>query len=273
MYSISGVGDRQQVGGQAAHLLRHLQRRHPVLDQRLVDVEVEEADLGVGHLADRLGVDPDELQEGDQREARVEHLGAVPHRPQVLLVQPALPTHRGAEQRHQPLDQLGLEPGPLGGLLPAVAPLGDPEQVLGVAEGELAPPGGLLDRLQRVAALAHPRHHPGLGRRGPGPAAVRDRDDPLLGPALQGRRRDAGDPARLGERDLALSCSFSRAPSDASQLQTQATGSVDPVACGLSARCVGQRRRSASQVRSPRPSRQETRDGGPTYGPSLFRLR
>ena len=41
-----------------------------VADQRLVHVEVEEPDLGVGDLRERLAVDAHELQEGDEREAR-----------------------------------------------------------------------------------------------------------------------------------------------------------------------------------------------------------
>ena len=41
-----------------------------VAHQRLVDVEVEEPHLGVGDLRHRLAVDADELQEGDEREAR-----------------------------------------------------------------------------------------------------------------------------------------------------------------------------------------------------------
>ena len=63
------AGDGEQVGRQVAHLLGDLERRHLLLHQRLVDVEVEEADLGVGDPADRLGVDADQLQEGDEREA------------------------------------------------------------------------------------------------------------------------------------------------------------------------------------------------------------
>ena len=63
-------GQRQQVARQALHLLGHLEAGHAVADQRLVDVEVEQPDLGVGDLGERLAVDAHELQERDQREAR-----------------------------------------------------------------------------------------------------------------------------------------------------------------------------------------------------------
>ena len=62
----SGSSSRRQ----ARHLLGHLEARHAVADQRLVDVEVEELDLGVGDLRQRLAVDAHELEEGDEREAR-----------------------------------------------------------------------------------------------------------------------------------------------------------------------------------------------------------
>ena len=71
---------RQDVGGEVAHLLRHLQLRHAVADQRFVDVEVEEPHLGVGDPPHRLHVDADQLQEGDEREAGGEHPGAVAQR-------------------------------------------------------------------------------------------------------------------------------------------------------------------------------------------------
>ena len=74
-------GQRQQVARQALHLLRHLERVDPLADQRLVDVEVEEPHLGLGDLADRLRVDADELQQGDEREAGLEHLAPCPRSP------------------------------------------------------------------------------------------------------------------------------------------------------------------------------------------------
>ena len=60
---------RQQLGGEVAHLLGDLERGDALADQRLVDEEVEEPDLGLGDVADRVRVDADELEEGDEREA------------------------------------------------------------------------------------------------------------------------------------------------------------------------------------------------------------
>ena len=59
---------RQQLADQVPHLLRHLHARHAVAHQRLVDVEVEEARLGVRDLAHRVAVNPHHLEERDERE-------------------------------------------------------------------------------------------------------------------------------------------------------------------------------------------------------------
>jgi len=56
---------REEPLGQGTHLLGHLERRHPVIDQRLVHVEVEETHLGLGDPPHRLRVDPDQLQQGE----------------------------------------------------------------------------------------------------------------------------------------------------------------------------------------------------------------
>jgi len=53
--------EREQVAREALHLLRHLEVVDALVDQRLVDVEVEELDLGVGDLRECLPVDADEL--------------------------------------------------------------------------------------------------------------------------------------------------------------------------------------------------------------------
>ena len=138
------------------------------------------------------------------------------HRAEVLLVQHALGAHRRAEQRHQPIDQLGLEPGQLRRLLPGVVALGDLEEVLGVAEREPAAASRLSDRVDRIAPLPHPGDHPRLRRRGGRPPPILDRDEALVGPALQGRVRDAGDPARLRQGDgvalVAVGGTHSRSP-------------------------------------------------------------
>ena len=102
---------RQDVGGEVAHLRRHLQLGDGVADQRFVHVEVEEADLGVGDPPHRLHVDADQLQEGDQREAGGEHPGAVAQRRGVGRGEVALLSLRGAEDDEDPFDQLRLQPG------------------------------------------------------------------------------------------------------------------------------------------------------------------
>ena len=194
---------RQDVGGELAHLLRHLQLRHRVADQRLVHVEVEEADLGVGDPPHRLGVDADQLQEGDEREAGGEHAGAVAQRRRVL----------GAERRARRsvgVPRMTRIRSTSSGSSPVSAatsstrqPLARPgrEELLGEAEGEPALAPGLLQVLQRVAALAHPRHHPRLRRRRRGPAAAPHRHDLLFGPAFQRAGRHPRAPRRLAEGD------------------------------------------------------------------------
>ena len=88
-----------------------------VADQRLVDVEVEEADLGVGDPPHRLHVDADQLQEGDEREAGGEDAGAVAQRVDVVGAEQPLAAERGAEDDEDALDQLRLEAGLRGDLL------------------------------------------------------------------------------------------------------------------------------------------------------------
>ena len=68
-----GAGERQQLAREVRHLLGDVEHRRAVADHRLVDVEVEEPDLGVGDLRQRLAVDAHELQEGDERQPGVEH--------------------------------------------------------------------------------------------------------------------------------------------------------------------------------------------------------
>ena len=71
--SMIGAAQRQQLGREVRELLGDVQHGRAVADHRLVDVEVEELDLGVGDLRQRLPVDAHELQEGDERQPGVEH--------------------------------------------------------------------------------------------------------------------------------------------------------------------------------------------------------
>ena len=166
-----------------------------------MDVEVEEPHLGVGDPPQRLHIDAHQLQEGDEREAGGQDPRAVPQRLDVIGAEQALAADRGAEDDEDALDQLRLQAGFLGDLLaPRPFPLAR-EELLDEAEGEPALAAGPLQFLQRVAALAHPRHDPRLRRGGGGPAAAPHRHDLLLRPALQCGRRDAGSTRGLAEGD------------------------------------------------------------------------
>ena len=257
---IGAVG-REQALDQLAHLLRHLERRHPVVDQRLVDEDVEEAHLGLGDPAHRLRVDADQLEQRDQREAGVEDALEDLDRLEVVVGEPIGGGHRHAEQGHHPLDQLIVEADLGRGLAAAAAALDRRQQVLDVAEGEAPVANRSADLTQRVAAIAHPGDDPGLGRGGRRPAPVLDRDDAIGGPALQGRLRDAGPARRLGQRDPLGAGAHRRAPrrpaasrgadggagsppANASP-DMETTGSVRPRRpYGLTARSVGLRRSS-----------------------------
>ena len=113
-------GQREQLAGQALHLLGDLQARDAVAHQRLVHVEVEETDLGVGHLGERLAVHPDDLQEGDEREAGGQDGGDVAQQLHVLVGEMLDRVGAEPDRRVDPLDQRRLEPGLGGGLLQRV---------------------------------------------------------------------------------------------------------------------------------------------------------
>ena len=136
---------RHDFGGEVAHRLRHLQLGDAVADQRLVHVEVEEADLGLGDPPHRLHVDADQLQEGDQREAGGEHLGAVAQRrgvggAEVALLPfgvPIMTRIRSISSTSSPVSAATSRPIPAG-----ASSLG--EELLGEAEGEPALAPGLF---------------------------------------------------------------------------------------------------------------------------------
>ena len=155
-------------------------------------VEVEEPDLGVGDPADRLRVDAHQLEQRDERKARLEDLADSLHRLGVLLGEPALERRRRAEQRHEPLDQGLLQPGSLGHLRRGEESPLVRQQVLDEAEGQPPLADGRPQLGQRVTPLAHPRDHAGLRRGGTRPAPALERDHAGAGPALEGRRRHPG---------------------------------------------------------------------------------
>ncbi len=192
---------RQQLRGHPLHVLGHLERRHPVADHRLVDEQVEEPHLRLGDLAARLRVDADELEQRDQREAVAERARHPLERGDVLVADPVRQGHRRAEQRHHPLDQILLDADDRRRLGAGVAPRRRRQQVLDGAEGEAAVADCAADLAQGVAALAHPGDDPRLGGRPRGPLAALELEDPLVRPALQGRRRDPGSARGLAERD------------------------------------------------------------------------
>ena len=195
-------GERQQLARQPLHLLGHLEVRHPVLDQRLVDVEVEEADLGVGDPRQRLAVDAHELEEGDEREARPQRRGDVAQELEVVVADLVARRRREADRRPDPLDQRRLEPAQLGGLLQRARLAAGREEVLHEAVGE---PAGLRrgpDLVQRVPALAQARDDARVGERRGRPAVVRQRHEALSGPAAERVRGDVELASDLGESHL-----------------------------------------------------------------------
>jgi hypothetical protein len=106
---------------------------------------MEEAHLGVRHLGDRLAVDPDELEEGDQGEPGGQHRGDVTEELEVLLGDVLERVEVEARGRVDALDQRGLEAGVASRLVERVATARLGEQVLDVAEGEPPALPGLAD--------------------------------------------------------------------------------------------------------------------------------
>jgi hypothetical protein len=194
-------GERQQVGGEVLHLLRHLQPGHAVAHQRLVDVEVEQLDLGVGDLGERLAVDAGQLEEGDQREARLQDRGAVLEQVEVGVGEALARAAREAERAPDALDQRRLEPRPFGGLAQRVRPGAVGEQLLEVAVGEPPALHCRADLRHRVAALTEPRDDPRLGDRRRRPSPAFERHDPGPHPASQRVGRDVDHPRHVRGRD------------------------------------------------------------------------
>ena len=202
-------GERHERLHQVLHLLGHLERPDALLDQRLVDVDVEQADLGVRDPPQRLGVDADQLQERDEREARVEDLAELAHRLGVLVGEPVLQRRRRSEQRHEPLDQQLFDPGLLGDGRRPVGAARLRQQVLDEAEGQPALADRRLDLPQGVAPLPHARHNPSLGRGGARPLPALQWDNAVAGPSLEGRNRHPGQIRGRLDRDRLLAQSGS----------------------------------------------------------------
>ena len=230
MYSISGA-----VCGSSSPAIPSIcsaisSDRDALAHHRLVDEEVEEPDLGLGDLPQRLRIDPDQLEQRDQREARCGGSPAIcSQHLDVLVADPIGHRHRRAEQAHDPLDQLLLEPDRLrrlGSRVQARSPAGTRSST----EPNASRPSrtALADLAQRVAALPHPRDDARLrrGRRRPAPAA--DRQDRAAWPSASGSTRDPGAPRGLADRDRRSGSSHPSLLPD--RCPTRATGPIGPVA-------------------------------------------
>ena len=183
---------RQQIAGEVLHLLGHLQARDAVAHERLVHVEVEEPRLGVRDLGQRLSIHARELQERDEREAGIEHGRDVAERLHVLRREMVERLCGEPEARPDPRDQSGLEPRLLGDLVERARLAVVREQLLDEPVREPPLLAGAANLLERVPALAQPRHDARMGDRGRGPLrilAVHAGDDAGLRPALERRRR------------------------------------------------------------------------------------
>jgi hypothetical protein len=195
-------GEGPQLGGQLLHGLGDLESRPAVADQRLVDVEMEELDLGVGDLGHRLPVHARDLEEGDEREAGIEDGGHVAEQLDVLVAQLVERGGGLAGGGPDPFDQRGLEPDLVGDLFQRAGRLVGGEHVLDVAVREPSRPRRALDLGERVAAGAQPGDEPGVRDRRRRPLAVVERHHALADPAPERVGGDVDPPRHLGERQL-----------------------------------------------------------------------
>ncbi len=147
----------------------------PRAHQRLVDVEVEQPDLGVGDPGDRLAVHADQLQQRDEREAGFEHAGDVAQQLQLVGAHPVGRRRAEPETAQHPHDERLVETGLRRGELERDPLLLEREQLLQESVGEPPVPGRAGELLERVTARPHARDDAGLADRGGGPFA------PVLG--------------------------------------------------------------------------------------------
>ena len=175
--------------------------RDALAHERLVDVEMEEAHLGVGHLRQRLSVDAHQLQQRHQREAGREDDGHVAQQLEVVVGQ-ALDRRRvEAHREEHALDQGGFEAGVGSGGLERVGALVRRQQPVDEAEGQPPALGGSADLGEGVPALAQTGDDPRLGHCRPRPApAARPGHDAVARPAAQRLGRHARSARRLAER-------------------------------------------------------------------------
>jgi hypothetical protein len=192
-------GEREQVAREALHLLRDLEVVDALVDQRLVDVEVEQLDLGVRDPRQRLPVDAHELEEGHEREAGVKRRGDGAQQLQVVLGELGEGGHREADGAPDALDQRRLKAARLGRLLQRGGLRARWEQVLDEAVGEPARARRLADRVHRVAAGPQPADDPGVGERAARPLAVGQRHEAVGHPAAQRGGRDIELAGGVGE--------------------------------------------------------------------------
>jgi hypothetical protein len=225
-------GERQQLGGQTLHRLGDLEARDAVAHQRLVDVEVEELDLGVGDLGQRLPVHAHELEEGDEREARVEHRRHVAQELEVLLADLLERLAGEAGRGPDPLDQRRLEPALARRLGERARAHGGREEILQVAVGEPAGARRLAQGVERVPALAQARDDARVRDRRGRPLAV-DEHDAVADPAAERGRRDV---------DLARDVTERQSGHGPEESESGGTAVVAPPPAGNAARCLGRRR-------------------------------
>ena len=215
-----GSGEREHLAGDRVHLLGGLHAGRARAHQRLVDIEVKQAHLGVGDPGHRLPVDAHELQQRDEREAGVEHRVDVAQQLDLVLGDGVGVLGAEPEPVDQPLDQRLVEPGLARGLADRHPLLIGREQLLEEAEGEPSLLGGAGDVGQRVTALAHPGHDPGGPDRGRRPLAVVLGDQPALDPAAQRRGLHADPFGGLGEGHAALAAGAAARPARISKMAT-----------------------------------------------------
>ena len=195
-------GQRQQSAHEVLHLLRDLLAGDALLHERLVDVEVEQPDLGVGHLRERVAVDAKELQERDARQPGAQR-GARCRR--AARRPPCRSAARArAEGSPSPSSastaKLGLQAGLARGVLERDLAAAGAEEVLDAAERQRAALLGFADLLRTVARAPAAARRAGPARRPPASTCRRSagagRRGPTRGASPASCRRGGRPPPR-----------------------------------------------------------------------------